>query len=568
LSRRRSLLYAALATLGLSTALIVAPGGAPAAVSSEQLAETQEAHLSVIDDIAMWDARSPHPRIGAVTGDPVAGTIEIGWAGPVPSEVQAMADAAAARDIDITFVPQEASEAELVELAHELAASMPVEGAFAIGIGADSLSVEVPTPEAAEAAGSEAIALEGEVLDVIDETEQAAEQLGASVSVEETDSVPTTTALTQLAQGQPVDASAAALYSGRSNDAVEVSGGMKVLTQFLNGRFIGCTSGFTGFYGHQPVIVTAAHCSDYSDGRAVQNAQGTRIGTSDLVTELNDGARSYDLGVVATSYDTRTLPRIYTGETSTVNITGTQLAFPPAGYQLCSSGQVTGWKCNLTAGAAYITCYSTARGSECMHVQIVQARTGNAFCQGDSGGPVVSTPTSAGAIAVGVVSGLKSPLNGTCSTQGLIAPVSQLMATIPGLQLHTVAGGGEGSAPIAILDRINAERSAAGLGPLSQDGCLSGMAQGWSGTMAATSLGSVHNPNLDAQARGCGVAGWGENVGRTYGSAVSPSGIMDAWMASAPHRANLLSSSFTHVGIGVEQGANGYWYYVLDFGRR
>ncbi|QUW19798.1 CAP domain-containing protein [Agrococcus sp. Marseille-Q4369] len=563
MSRRRSLLYAALATLGLSTALIVAPSGAPAAVSSEQLALTQEAHLAVIDDISMWDARSPHPRIGAVSGDPVAGTIQIGWAGPVPSEVRAMADAAATRGIDITFVPQEASEAELVELAHALAASMPADGAFAIGIGADSLSVEVPTPEAAEAAGTEPIALEGEVLDVIDETERAAEQLGASLTVEETDTVPSTTAATELAQGQPVDASAA-LFTGRSNDSTEVSGGLRVQTQFANGTFVGCTSGFTGFHGHQPVIITAAHCSDFRDDRAVRNAAGTRIGTSDLVAELNDGARPYDLGAIALSYDTRTLPRIYTGETSTVNITDTQLSFPPAGYQLCSSGQVTGWKCNMTTGAAYVACY----GTECMNVQEVTASSGNAFCRGDSGGPVVSTPSSGGAIAVGVVSGLRGN-NVTCSARGLIAPMSQLMATLPGLQLHTVSGTVAGDAPIAILDRINRERSAAGLGPLSQDGCLSSMAQGWSATMAATSaLGSAHNPNLNAQARGCGMAGWGDNVGRTSGSAVSPNGIMDAWMASPAHRANLLSTSFTHVGVGVERGANGFWYYVLDFGRR
>lgn len=563
MSRRRSLLYAALATLGLSTALIVAPTGAPAAVSSEQLAQTQEAHLAVIDEISMWDARSPHPRIGAVSGDPVAGTIEIGWAGPVPSEIRAIADDAAARGIDITFVPQEASEAELVELAHALAASMPADGAFAIGIGADSLSVEVPTPEAAEAAGTEPIALEGEVLEVIDETGQAAEQLGASLTVEETDTVPTTTAATGLAQGQPVDASAA-LFTGRSNDSAEVSGGMRVQTQFANGSWVGCTSGFTGFYGHQPVIVTAAHCSDFRDGRAVRNAAGTRIGTSDLVAELNDGARPYDLGAIALSYDTRTLPRIYTSETATVSITDTQLSFPPAGYQLCSSGQVTGWKCNMTTGAAYVACY----GSECMNVQEVRASSGNAFCRGDSGGPVVSTPTSGGAIAVGVVSGLRGT-NVTCSDRGLIAPMSQLMATIPGLQLHTVSGSIAGDAPIAILDRINAERRAAGVAPLSQDGCLSSMAQGWSATMAATSAtGSAHNPNLNAQARGCAMLGWGENVGRTSGSAVAPNGIMDAWMASSAHRANLLSTSFTHVGIGVERGSNGYWYYVLDFGRR
>lgn len=121
-----------------------------------------------------------------------------------------------------------------------------------------------------------------------------------------------------------------------------------------------------------------------------------------------------------------------------MNITGTQTTWPPSGYRLCSSGQITGWKCDLTAGQAYVTCYGTSRGSECMHVQIVRSSGASAFCLGDSGGPVVGLPTSRGATAVGIVSGLKSTSNVRCSPEGLIAPLSQLMSTVHGLQLHTL----------------------------------------------------------------------------------------------------------------------------------
>lgn len=398
----------------------------------------QEAHFAVIDQIARWDATTPHPRLGAVEGDPVAGTIRIGWAGMVPSEVRAMADAAADQGIDITFVPQESSEAELLEVAYGLAASMPVDGAFAIGLGADRLSVEVPTQEVAEAVGTEHIALEGEVLDVIDAAERAAAEVGAEVTVEESETAPVNAAGTPLQAGAPLDQAAPALTAGRSNDRTVLSGGMRVQTQWPSGGWVNCTSGFTGTFGHRPLIVTAAHCSDYYDGRAVRNVAGSRIGTSDLVRELNDGARPYDLAIIAAEYDARTLPRIYTNETSTVNITGTQTTWPPSGYRLCSSGQITGWKCDLTAGQAYVTCYGTSRGSECMHVQIVRSSGASAFCLGDSGGPVVGLPTSRGATAVGIVSGLKSTSNVRCSPEGLIAPLSQLMSTVHGLQLHTL----------------------------------------------------------------------------------------------------------------------------------
>ncbi|WP_347754290.1 trypsin-like serine protease [Agrococcus sp. ProA11] len=426
-----------MATVGLGATLVVAP--ASPTLASDDLAEVQEAHFGVIDQIATWDAQTPHPRLGAIEGDPAAGTIDIGWAGFVPSEVRAMADAAAEQGIRISFVRQESSEQELLEIAYDLAAAMPTEGAFAIGLNADGLAVEVPTQQAAEAVGTEHIALEGEVLDVIDTAERAAAELGADVTVEETDTAPVNAAATGMLRGTAMQAgpTGAGLAAGRSDDASVLSGGMRVQTYFSSGGWVSCTSGFTGFYGHQPLIVTAAHCSDYADGRAVRNRNGTRIGTSDLVRELNDGARAYDLGVIAASYDARTLPRIYTSETSTVNITGSQSTWPPSGYRLCSSGQVTGWKCDLTAGEAYVTCYGTSRGPECMHVQIVRSSGSSAFCLGDSGGPVVSLPSSSGAIAVGVVSGLKSAYSVSCSKEGLIAPVSQLLSTVHGLQLHT-----------------------------------------------------------------------------------------------------------------------------------
>ncbi len=433
---RRPLTLAVI-TLGLGAALIAVPP-APPAVSADDIPAIQEAHFEVIDEIAAWDARTPVSRIGAIQGDPVAGTIQIGWAGDVPSEVREIGYAAHSRGIEVSFVEQESSEAELLDIAYDMAASMPVDGAFAIEIGQDALTVEVPTASAAEAAGTEAITVEGEVRDVIGEAEDAAAEVGASVTVAETDTVPANAAAVPLTAGAAIDAAAVApIRTARTTDVSVLSGGMRVQTQFRSGAFVSCTSGFTGFYGHRPVIVTAAHCSDYADNRAVRNAAGASIGRSDLVAELNDGELPFDLGVIAAPYDTRTLPRIYTDNTATVSITGTQTTWPPAGYQLCSSGQITGWKCDLTAGAAYVTCYGTPRGSECMHVQRVRSSGTSAFCLGDSGGPVVSRPTAAGARAVGVVSGIRGT-GGNCAVEGLMAPLSQLGTVVQGLQLHTL----------------------------------------------------------------------------------------------------------------------------------
>ncbi len=49
---------------------------------------------------------------------------------------------------------------------------------------------------------------------------------------------------------------------------------------------------------------------------------------------------------------------------------------------------------------------------------------------------------------------------------------------------------------------------------------------------------------------------WGiaENIAFGSGGAGSPRNIVDAWMSSAGHRANILSSSYRHIGVAAESG--------------
>ena len=56
----------------------------------------------------------------------------------------------------------------------------------------------------------------------------------------------------------------------------------------------------------------------------------------------------------------------------------------------------------------------------------------------------------------------------------------------------------------------------------------------------------------------------GENVAYGYGSVAA---VMSAWMNSSGHRANILSSSFAHVGVGRADASNGTPYWTQDFGR-
>jgi hypothetical protein len=58
-------------------------------------------------------------------------------------------------------------------------------------------------------------------------------------------------------------------------------------------------------------------------------------------------------------------------------------------------------------------------------------------------------------------------------------------------------------------------------------------------------------------------AGAGENIAYGY---QTPDAVMNAWMNSAGHRANILNGSYRAIGIGVAASASGLLYWTQDFG--
>lgn len=136
------------------------------------------------------------------------------------------------------------------------------------------------------------------------------------------------------------------------------------------------------------------------------------------------------------------------------------------------------------------------------------------------------------------------------------APAASAPAASGSSSLAPISGGASVG---AIFADLNAQRVAAGLPPFASHGGLSGVAQGWS-TSQASSSSMSHNPAFAAQVGAVGCGGATENVASAMGSA-SPVG---PWMASPPHRANILSSA-THLGVGAATSTNGLTYYTLNF---
>lgn len=121
-----------------------------------------------------------------------------------------------------------------------------------------------------------------------------------------------------------------------------------------------------------------------------------------------------------------------------------------------------------------------------------------------------------------------------------------------------------------MLASVNAQRAAVGAAPLRSCGTLDVAAQRHSEDQASRATMShtgSDGSDIGARAGRAGYLGWnalGENVAYGYASVSS---VMDGWMNSSGHRANIVSSTFTHVGFGRAQSASGTWYWTQDFGR-
>jgi hypothetical protein len=122
-----------------------------------------------------------------------------------------------------------------------------------------------------------------------------------------------------------------------------------------------------------------------------------------------------------------------------------------------------------------------------------------------------------------------------------------------------------------VLNLVNKERQAAGLAPLTRAVELDRAAQKYAQYMADAGFFSHNGPDgstPSARIKAEGYSGytWGENIAMGQ---PTPEAVMQAWMNSSGHRANILHSSFKEIGIGVAKAAGGrsiYW--VQDFGAR
>lgn len=107
-----------------------------------------------------------------------------------------------------------------------------------------------------------------------------------------------------------------------------------------------------------------------------------------------------------------------------------------------------------------------------------------------------------------------------------------------------------------VIALINQERADEGLPPLSSQSQLTSAARIHSADMACNGFFSHTSPTTGSpfdriEAQGYSFSYAGENIAGGFNS---PASVVETWMNSAGHRANILSPNYVHIGVGYA-----YW---------
>ncbi|MCY9549485.1 CAP domain-containing protein [Lysinibacillus xylanilyticus] len=111
-----------------------------------------------------------------------------------------------------------------------------------------------------------------------------------------------------------------------------------------------------------------------------------------------------------------------------------------------------------------------------------------------------------------------------------------------------------------VVKLTNAERTKAGLAPFKTDDKLMAAAREKSQDMQSKKYFSHTSPTFGSpfdrmKALGITYKSAGENIAQGQRT---PQEVVQAWMDSPGHRANILNAKFTHIGVGYVKSGN-YW---------
>lgn len=149
--------------------------------------------------------------------------------------------------------------------------------------------------------------------------------------------------------------------------------------------------------------------------------------------------------------------------------------------------------------------------------------------------------------------------NGICESETPSTNETESPST-PSEQPSDSSSSASSSYVTEVIRLVNVERAKEGLSALTENTALSQVAQLKSQDMCDNKYFSHTSPTYGSpfdmmKKYGITYKTAGENIAMGY---KTPAAVVEGWMNSSGHRANILSSSFTQIGVGYVQSGN-YW---------
>ena len=140
-------------------------------------------------------------------------------------------------------------------------------------------------------------------------------------------------------------------------------------------------------------------------------------------------------------------------------------------------------------------------------------------------------------------------LRGTSTIFAAFAAVFVVFAVVP-----ATFAAHRSTTSLSVLEAVNAARKAHGLQPLHLDAKLTQAARAHSSDMLQHDYFAHGNFSGRMAAFHVSLHTAGENLAWGTGSAGEAGVVVQEWLASPEHRANLLAAGFSRIGIGLARG--------------
>ena len=142
------------------------------------------------------------------------------------------------------------------------------------------------------------------------------------------------------------------------------------------------------------------------------------------------------------------------------------------------------------------------------------------------------------------------------------APAAQAATTHPAARSSVRAVSASFDSQILLW--TNVARRQHGLAPLRAGGCVDRFAERWTVNMAARN--SFRHQALRPILKRCHRHAAAENIALGGSGSLSAAQVVQLWMHSAGHRANILNPRYTRLGVGTWRSAStGRLYVTQDF---